>query len=160
MGRSEPEPQGCLRIFNFLPNEKNYIHACISLFLASFFGFLSLLLLGTIVAAPDKFVMSFTLTIFTLIAGLASMSGPRSYVKNLFRNKNLYASIVLMTCIVLSLYFSMVQKAYLMSLLMAIIELNAVLFFFCNTTAISLNTVKYMAKAFWTMLTGWLGRIA
>ena len=154
LGRSEPEPQGWLSVFNFLGNDKNYIHAGIAFFLAGFFGFLSLIMLGTIAAAPDKFVVCFTFSIFALIAGLASMAGPRTYIKNLFKDRNLIATSVLLTCIVFSLYFSMFQKAYLMSLLMSFIELNAVLYFFCNTTAFNSTTLKYMAKAFWAMFTG------
>lgn len=113
-----------------------------------------MLMLGTVVAAPDKFVTCYSITIFCLIAGLASMSGPRTYVKNLFRDKNLYASIILITCMILSIYFSMIEKAYLMSLLMAILEMNAVMYFFCGTAAINLSTLKSMAKAFWYAISG------
>ena len=56
----------------------------------------------------------------------------------------------MLTCMVLSLYFAMIEKAYLMSLLMAIIEMNAVMYFFCGTAAVNLNTIKFMIKAFWT----------
>jgi len=118
--------------------------------LTGFFTFLSIIMLGTIVAAPDKFVICYSISIFCLVAALASMSGPRTYIKNLFRNRNLVASCILLTCMVLSLYFAMIEKAYLMSLLMAIIEMNAVMYFFCGTAAVNLNTLKFMIKAFWT----------
>ena len=126
--------------------------------MAGLFGFLSLIMLGTVAVAPDKFVTCFSITLLTVIAGLASMSGPRVYIKNLFRNKNLYASIVLITTMIFSLYFSMIARDYLMSILMSIIELNAVMYFFCNTTAINLTTLKYMAKIFWTAFTGMFRR--
>ena len=142
-----------MSIFNFLGNDKNYVHAGIAFFLAGFFGFLSMIMLGTIVAAPDKFVVCFTFTIFALIAGLASMNGPRTYIKNLFREKNLIATGILLTCIIASLYFSMIERAYLMSILLAVLELNAVLYFFCKA-GFDLTTLKYMWKAFVTMLQG------
>ena len=55
---------------------------------------------------------------------MACMNGPRSYMKNLFVGRNLVASIILLTCIVVSLYFAFWERAYLMSLLMAVIEAN------------------------------------
>ena len=129
------------------------MHAGIAFFLATFFGFLSMIMLGTIVAAPDKFVVCFTFTIFALIAGLASMNGPRTYIKNLFKDKNLIATGILLTCIIASLYFSMIERAYLMSILLAVLELNAVLYFFCKA-GFDLTSLKYMWKAFVTMLQG------
>ena len=151
MGRSQPEPQGWLSIFNFLGNDKNYVHAGVAFFLTAFFGLLSAIMLGTIVASPDKFVVCFTFTIFAAIASLACLNGPRSYIKNLFVGKNLVASIILLTCIVFSLYFAFWERAYLMSILMAIIESNAVLYFFCGA-GFDLATLKYMWKAFTAMM--------
>jgi len=152
LGRSEPEPQGWLSIFNCLPNDKNYIHAGISFILTALFGFLSMIMLGTIAAAPDKFVICYSITILCFIAAMASMSGPRTYVKKLFQDKNLVASIVLFSCMILSLYFAMIEKAYLWSLLMSIIEMNAVMYFFCGSAAVNLNTIKWMFKAMWMAL--------
>lgn len=132
------------------------MHAGIGFILTGFFAFLSFIMLGTIVAAPDKFVTCYTICIFTFIAAMASMSGPRTYVKNLFRDRNLIATCILLTCVILSLYYSMIEKAYLMSLLMSIIEMNAVMYFFCGTAAVNLTTIKYMIKAFWMALSGML----
>ena len=122
--------------------------------IAAIFGLLSVVMLASIIIAPSKFVLCFTLAVVALMAGMALLSGPRVYVKNLFRNKNLVASIVLLTSLVFSLYFSIVAKSYLMSILMCIIELNAILYFFCKTTACSLSTLKSMATGFWFMITG------
>jgi len=109
LGRAEPEPQGWLKIFNFLGNEKSYTYAVISFVVAGMFGFLSMLLLALIVAAPDKFVLMFTISMIALLTGFAFLNGPRTYVKKLFVDKNLYATIALLTSIVLSLYFSAVE---------------------------------------------------
>ena len=154
LGRKEPEPQGWLSIFNCLSNDKSYMHAGIAFAVAALFGFLSVLMLSAIVFAPEKFVLCFTLTVLSLMVGMAFISGPRMYVKNLFRDKkSLIASIVLLTSLILSLYFSMIAKSYLMSILMCLLELNAILYFFCNTTAVSLSTIKTMFKGAWMMLT-------
>ena len=145
LGRSEPEPQGCLSCFNCLTNEKSYVYAGIAFAMAGLFGFLSFLMLATIVVAPDKFVLLFTFTMMFILAGLAFLKGPRSYVKKLFVDKNLYASILLIASILCSLYFSLVDKSYLWSLLFCILQLNAMLFFFCNS-GISVAQVKWFCR--------------
>ena len=76
----------------------------------------------------------------------------------MFRNRSLIASIVLITSMIFSLYFSMIAKSYLMSLLMCIVELNAVLYFFCNTTACKLSTLKSMFSGICMMLKGLVSR--
>ena len=146
LGRTEPEPQGWLKIFNCLGNEKSYTYALISFGVAGLFGFLSFVMLAMLVAAPDKFVLMFTFTMIALIAGFAFLKGPRSYIKNLFVDKNLYASITLISSIILSLLASLVWKSYIWSLLFCLIELNAVLYFFCNA-GISLTQVRWFCSA-------------
>ena len=145
LGRNEPEPQGWLRIFNCMSNEKNYTYAIIAFIVSGLFGFLSFVMLAMIVAAPDKFVLMFTFTMIALITGFAFLKGPRSYIKNLFVDRNLYASVALITSILLSLYFSLIERSYIWSLLFCLIELNAVLFFFCNT-GITLTQVKWFCS--------------
>ena len=100
-----------------------------------------------------KFSMCFTFAMMALISMMACLAGPRRYVKNLFLAQNLYASILLIFSICGSLWFSVIQEAWVMSLLFCILELNAVLFFFCKTSAISLSTVQWVCKAG----AGWIG---
>ena len=145
LGRSEPEPQGWLRIFNCLSNEKSYTYAVISFIVAGLFGFLSFMLLALIVAAPDKFVLMFTLSMIALLTGFAFLKGPRSYVKNLFVDKNLYASIALIASILLSLWCGLIERSYLWSIFFCLVELNAVLFFFCKT-GITVTQVKWFCS--------------
>ena len=153
IGREEPEPQGWLRVFNFLPNEKSYTYAIIAFITAGLFGFLSFFMLTMIVLSPDKFVLFFTLTTSSLLTAFAFLKGPRTYVKSLFVEKNLYASIALLSSIVLSLYFSIIAGSYLWSLLFTLIELNCVLFFFCKM-GISLTQVKWVCSTAWSTVSG------
>lgn len=132
LGRTEPEPQGWLRIFNCLPNEKSYTYAIISFVVAVFFGFLSFMMLTMIVLSPDKFVLMFTFTMLAILTGFAFLKGPRMYIKNLFIDKNLYASIALFSSIILALYCSLIMKSYIWSLVFCIIEANSLMYFFCN----------------------------
>ena len=97
--------------------------------------------------------MCFTFAMIALISMLAFLAGPRLYVKKLFMQQNLYASIVLITSILGAIWFSMIQQSYLMSILMCVIELNAVMFYFCKTSAVSLTTVRWICKG----LLSWIG---
>ena len=121
--------------------------------MAGLFGFLSFLMLTMIVLSPDKFVLFFTLTTSALLTGFAFLKGPRTYVKNLFVDKNLYASIALLTSIVLSLYFSVIAGSYLWSLLFIVIELNCILYFFCKA-GISIAQVKWVCATAWATISG------
>ena len=153
IGREEPEPQGWLRVFNCLPNDKSYTYAAIAFIAAGLFGFLSFFMLTMIVLSPDKFVLFFTLTTSALLTGFAFLKGPRTYVKNLFVDKNLYASVALLTSIVLSLYFSLIAKSYLWSLLFILIELNCILYFFCKA-GISMSQVKWFCSSAFAAIKG------
>ena len=102
---------------------------------------------------PAKFVMCFTFAMIAFICMLALLAGPRLYVKKLFLKENIYASLLLILSVTGAVWFSVIQKSYLMSLLFCILELNAVLFFFCKTSAISLSTVQWVCKAG----AGWIG---
>ena len=113
---------------------------------AGLFGFISFVMLSVIVAAPSKFVLCFTITMIALIVGLAFLNGPRKYMKKLFTDKNLYATIVLLVSLLLSLYFSLVVDSYVWSIIFCIAELNAVLYFFCRTSAVNWNTIKWVGK--------------
>ena len=133
LGRPEPEPQGWLSVFNFLPNDKNYIGAIVAFGIAAFFIFLCVLLAPEIMLMPAKFVMCFTFAMISLISAIAMLSGPRLYIKKLFLAKNLYATILLIFSIVMALWFSTITKSYIWSLVFCACELNSVAFYFCQS---------------------------
>jgi hypothetical protein len=60
-------------------------------------------------------------------------------VKKLFMNKNLWATIFLIFSILMAVWFSVIKESYLLSLLFCVCELNAVAFFFCSTSVITLG---------------------
>lgn len=153
LGRPEPEPQGWLSIFNFLSNDKSIINSTIAFAVAAFFLLMCFFLLPSIVVMPSKFVMCFTFAMLSLLIGMAFASGPRMYVKKLFLAKNLYASLFLIISILCALWFSVIAQSYLLSLLFCVFELNSILYFFCNTSAVSLETVKWVCKG----LASWIG---
>lgn len=109
LGREEPEPQGWLRIFNCLPNEKSYMYAAIAFGVAAFFLLLCFFLLATFILAPAKFCACFSLAMVSLICGLAFLHGPRLYIKKLFISKNLVASCVLIVSTLCALWFSLIE---------------------------------------------------
>ena len=154
LGREEPEPQGWLSMFNFLPNDKSYTNAGISFAIAAFFLLLAFFLLATIVLMPAKFVMCFTLGMLGLLVGLAFLNGPRTYVKKLFVKENLPASIFLIVSLVLSLWFSLIHASYIFSIIFCICQLNAILYFFCKTSPIKMSTVTWLGRSMCEKLFG------
>jgi len=59
--------------------------------------------------SPFKYVMCFSLAMVSMMVGLAFLNGPGVYIKKLFVEKQLVASFVLITSILLSLWFSMIM---------------------------------------------------
>lgn len=108
LGRAEPEPQGWLSIFNFLPYHRNYTASVICLGVAAFFIVMDVFLAPEIVIVPAKFAMCFTFAMISLIAAMAFLSGPRLYIKKLFMAKNLWATILLIASILGALWFSVI----------------------------------------------------
>ena len=157
LGRQEPEPQGWLRIFNCLSNDKSYTYAIISFVVAVLFGFLSFMMLTMIVLSPDKFVLMFTITVIAVLTGFAFLKGPRTYVKNLFTDKNLYASITLLISMLLALYCSLIMHSYIWSLVFCLVEGNSLMYFFCNS-GVSLAQVKMFCTYGFSALRAGVGK--
>ena len=88
LGREDPESQGTLAIFNFLPNTKSYMYAAAAFGVAGLFLFLSLMVLPMVVLSPSKFVCCFSLSMCSMIVGLSLLKGVRVYIKDMFNAKN------------------------------------------------------------------------
>ena len=151
----EPEPPSLVPAFilSRLSDSTDYPKALISFALAAVFLLLAIVSLPTIIFSPQRFTMLFTLTVVCLVAGLAFLNGPVTYVKKVTGDKkNLVASAVLLGSMVFSLYFSLIAGSYILSLLCCFIELNAVLLFFCNTFPLGqLGLLKSVGGAAWTV---------
>jgi hypothetical protein len=153
LGREEPEPQGALAIFNCLPNTKSYMYAAVAFVVAGIFIFMSLMMLPMIVLSPSKFVCTFSLAMCSMIVGLSLLKGVRVYIKDMFNAKNRVASIALIISMMLSLYFSLIQGSYIWSIVFCVVMLNCLIFFFCNTSPIGVEQVKWMGSSMWSMIT-------
>ena len=84
-------------------------YAMIAFVFAGMFGMLSFMMLAMIAVAPDKFVLMFTFAVCSLLTGFAFLKGPRGYLKNLLVDRNLYASITLLSSMLLSLWASLIE---------------------------------------------------
>ena len=111
-------------------------------------------LIPSIAFMPAKFSMCFTLAMVSLIAAMACYNGPRLYMKKLFIAKNLVASSLLIFSVLMALWFSLIVQSYVWSLVWCFCELNAIIFFFCNTSAISIGTIKWVCKSIMGIITG------
>ena len=148
LGRPEPEPQGpFISCFNCLPNEKSYGYAALCFLGACLLFFGCFMCIPTLVLNPSSFVMCFTFSMISLIVAMAFLNGPRVYCKKLFLQKNLIASVVLISSILLALWFSFFQPKYIWSIIFCVMELNAVMFYFCNSTPISWERIKWVCSA-------------
>lgn len=117
--------------------------------IAGVFLMLAIVMIPMIVLSPAKFVMFFSMAMLCMIIGLALLNGPRVYVKKLFIEKNLIASSILISSILLSMWFSIFISSYLWSLLFCLMQLNAILYFFCNTSAVNFGTIKWGFESLW-----------
>jgi hypothetical protein len=121
-------------ILSKVTDRADYQKAFIAFAAAGVFLLLAFFVLPTIFFSPQKFTMLFSLSLLSMIFGLAYLQGPASYIRKITSDKkNLIASGVLFGSMILSLYFSIVAGSYLMSLLLCFVEANAVILFFCNT---------------------------
>jgi fucose permease len=78
---------------------------------------------------------------------LAFLNGPRSYLKKLTAKKNMVATSVLFGSMVLSLYFSLIESSYLLSLVFCIVEFNAIALFFCNSFPMGTQGIKFIGSS-------------
>ena len=64
------------------------------------------------------------------------------YVKKLFTDSRKYASFLMIFAILAAFYYSVINPKYLMSIICCILELNAVLYYFFNTSAVTWQRLK------------------
>ncbi|CDW78590.1 sft2-like domain-containing protein [Stylonychia lemnae] len=123
---------------------RNMTKAFVSFAVAGFFLLMALFNLPSLVLAPQMFSLMFTIAMISAIVGIAFMNGPSEYAKKLTLRINIIASVVMMASIILSLYYSVIDRSYWMSLffcfvqvnsyiLIFLIQFNAVILFFFNT---------------------------
>lgn len=138
-----------------MSDRADFIKAIIAFAACAVFLLLAVVTLPTIIFSPQRFTMLFTLAVLSLIAGLAFLNGPLTYVKKITSDKrNLYATAVLFASMIFSLYFSIIAGSYIMSLLLCFLELNACLLFFCNTFPVGqLGMLKAVGSAAGTVIT-------
>ena len=147
LGQQEPEPEGTfISVFNCLPNEVCYGYAGISAGLAVLCFLCCFFLLPTLVLSPASFVMCFTFAMIFIILSLAFLHGLRLYMKKLFTDSRKYASILLIISILAAFYFSVINPKYFLSIICCVLEFNAVLYYFFNTSAVTWDRLKMICQ--------------
>jgi hypothetical protein len=107
-----------------MDDRKDYTKGFICIAVAGVFLLFAFFSLPAIIISPQKFTLFFTISMLSLICALAFLNGPATYAKKLTERKNIVATGVMVTSIILSLYFSVIQSSYLLSLLFCIIEVR------------------------------------
>mmetsp|Transcript_3516 Transcript_3516/g.2317 ORF Transcript_3516/g.2317 Transcript_3516/m.2317 type:complete len:148 (-) Transcript_3516:61-504(-) len=134
-------------VFRWIDDSSSYTNAFICFGIGAIFLMLCIFLLPSIVLMPSKFTLCFSMAMVCFLLGLAFLRGPRTYLNSLFDRAQLPATVVLMSSIAMSLYFSLIASSYIGSVIFCICQFNAILYFTCKTSAVSLNTLRWMGSA-------------
>jgi hypothetical protein len=102
----------------------DYTKAIISFAVSAFFLMMAFLCLPTVIISPQKFTMMFTIAAISMLIGLAFFNGPANYIVKLTERKNIIATCSLIGSMILSLYFSIINESYLLSMLFCFIEVG------------------------------------
>ena len=136
-------------MFSVLSDEKSYTRGFMAFGICAILLLISLMNIFSIVIAPAQFVCTFTMAVIAALTGLAFMNGPQQYMNKIFEKQNLVKTVTLFASMFLALWFSLVQKSYILSLIFCVIEFNAIMLYFCNSfpAGRSLESVKNQAMA-------------
>ena len=115
-------------VISKMADKADYTKAFVSFGIGALFLMSAVFNLPSIIFSPQIFTSLFTLAMISIIFGLAFLNGPAVYAKKLTEKKNIFASSLLMVSIILSLYFSIIQGSYLLSLTFCFVEVIYILF--------------------------------
>lgn len=119
-----------------------YTKALISFGVSALLFFVSLMSIFRIVTNPASFVCVFTIAVIAAIVGLAQWNGPQAYMNKIFEKQYIVRTGVLFGSMFFSLWFSIVNPSYILSLVFTVIEFNAILLYFCNTFPLGRGSVR------------------
>jgi len=130
------------KLFSYLPQEKNMTRAFMSFGISALLLFVSLINIFSIITNPASFVCIFTMAIIAALVGLAQWNGPQAYMNKIFEKQNIIKTGVLFGSMFCALWFSLITPSYLLSLFFCVMELNAILLYFCNTFPIGKGSIR------------------
>jgi hypothetical protein len=108
-------------------------YAFISFGICALMLFASFINVFNIVLSPGKFVCMFNISTLAGLTGLAFWNGPQVYMNKIFEKQFLVRTVTLFASMFLALWFSLVNKSYILSLVFCLIEFNAIMLYFCNS---------------------------
>jgi hypothetical protein len=77
-----------MAIFSWIDNTKSYTKAFVALAIGALLLLFAIFSIPTLIISPSKFTLFFTLSMGSLLTGLAFFNGPRTYLNKLFDKKN------------------------------------------------------------------------
>ena len=78
-----------------------------------------------IVLGPAKFASTYTLGSLLLISSLALLRGPRSFLRNLLLKDRLPFTLIYLTSVGLTIYFSLILGSYFLSFVLILFQIGA-----------------------------------
>jgi hypothetical protein len=104
--------------------QTDYTKAFVCFAISGFFILLAVFNLPALVLSPQIFNFFFTVAMLSLLVGIAFFNGPARYMEKLTSKGNVFATVLLLSSIVMSLYFSVIVGSYLWSLLFCFIQVS------------------------------------
>lgn len=141
----KPKPTTLLgKTIALLPEDSNKMRALMFFGIGSLFLLLAMLNIFAIIISPAKFTCMFTIAVILAMIGLAEWTGPQKYVEKCLEKQYRIRTGTLFFSVMGAIFFSLIYKSWIMSAFFCILELNAVLLFFCNTFPIGRSAQSSM----------------
>ncbi|GAA5914593.1 uncharacterized protein JCM6883_004432 [Sporobolomyces salmoneus] len=110
-------------------------------FMLSFFVGLPLL-----AVKPRKFAVSFSLGSILFMIGFSILSGPLAHLKHLFSSERLPFTAAYFGSLFLTLFFALVRHAYFATLICAVIQFAALVFYFVSYFPGGFQTLSFGSR--------------
>ncbi|KAI9339335.1 Got1/Sft2-like family-domain-containing protein [Obelidium mucronatum] len=140
MSNREPaEPEFC-----GLTSWQRFVGFAATFAMAAFCFMVSLFSLPLMIISPSKFVTPFTFGSLLAICSFALIKGPRAYIKEAFSKERLSWTVCYFGSLILTLYFSLFLKSYLLTIVAVVIQIFTLGKFF-GSYAPSMSNLSMMS---------------
>ncbi|RKP25536.1 vesicle transport protein, partial [Syncephalis pseudoplumigaleata] len=107
------------------------------------FFIVSFFMLPWLLVVPRKFAVSFTFGSLFVMASFALFKGPQAHLMHLISRDRLPFTLTYITSMVLTLYFSLGLKSYLLTLIGAIVQIIALVWYLVSYLPGGRTTLVY-----------------
>ncbi|KAL4488386.1 hypothetical protein ABPG72_019236 [Tetrahymena utriculariae] len=120
----------------------------------AFFILVSFAFLPVFILVPAKFASLFTLGSVCILLSIAVMKGFKEFVKILIQKEKIQYSIAYIITIFGTLYFSIIQKSYVLAIIFSVAQMFSLGFFVSSSFPGGTNGMKFVTKKLFGFLKG------